>query len=361
MPPTKNKPKAPRKKKNAANSVRRSRRVFIIGAGVSASCGIAVAKDILRESLVRLDHRDSAKANTVHKLLKYLYPSFQQKLLNYPNIEDFLNLTEMARRFNSEEFIKSNLWSEPKIEGVQRTTLKAVTDYIWDLMQQKHALQVIKDFVRDHVRPGDTIITFNWDLTLERAIWDDPQSLSFWYSYPDTSDEDSVVLLKPHGSIDWFNKSDLPKATRVKGKVQSLDESVCVFTRFNFSDLPEMANYTPVIVPPLATKEFSQMVLKRTWRGVYKAVSQATSLNILGYSLPREDQFARLVLGRALRSNRLKIEKKSKRPLDVAVVNPDETAETTFRRLVGPGVRRFTFYQATFQNFVAGSHDQPED
>lgn len=285
--------------------------MFIIGAGVSASCGIAVAKDILRESIVRLDQRDSAKAGTVHKLLKYLYPSFQEQLLNYPNIEDFLNLNEMARRFNSEEFMKSNLWSGPKIEAVQRTTLKAVTDYIWDLMQQKHALQIIKDFVRDHVRRGDTIITFNWDLTIERAIWDDIQGLSFWYSYPDTPDEDGVVLLKPHGSIDWFNKNDLPKATRVKGKVQSLDDSVCVFTRFDFSDLPEMANYTPVIVPPLAAKEFSQAVLKRTWRGVYKAVSQATSLNILGYSLPREDQFARLVLGRALRSNRLKKLRKS--------------------------------------------------
>jgi hypothetical protein len=360
MPATKSKPNAPHKKKAVARPKRR-RRVFIIGAGVSASCGIAVAKDILRESIVRLHHRDSAKSDTVHRLLKYLYAGFQQNLLNYPNIEDFLNLTEMARRFNSEEFIKSSLWSDSKIEGVQQTTLKAVTDYIWELMQQKHALQVIKDFVRDHVRPGDTLITFNWDLTLERAIWDDPQGLSFWYSYPDASEDgESVVLLKPHGSIDWFNKKDLPKAKRVKGKVQSLDESVCVFTRFDFSDLPEMANYTPVIVPPLATKEFSQTVLKRTWRGVYKAVSQATSLTILGYSLPREDQFARLVLGRALRSNRLKVEKKAKSPLDVTVVNPDETTEITFRRLVGPSVRRFTFYQATFQNFVTGVQDQPE-
>jgi hypothetical protein len=68
-----------------------------------------------------------------------------------------------------------------------------------------------------------------------------------------------------------------------------------------------------------------------------------------------------MVLGRALRSNRLKVDNKSKPPLDVMVVNPDETIETTFRRLVGPEVRRFIFYQATFQNFVAGLQQESDD
>lgn len=62
--------------------------MFIIGTGVSASCGIAVAKDILRESVVRLHQRDSAKSDTVHRLLKYLYAGFQQNLFNYLRIKN---------------------------------------------------------------------------------------------------------------------------------------------------------------------------------------------------------------------------------------------------------------------------------
>jgi hypothetical protein len=121
-----------------------------------------------------------------------------------------------------------------------------------------------------------------------------------------------------------------------------------------------MSGCNPVIVPPVSAKEFSHKILKQTWRGIYKAVSNATELYILGYSLPKEDQFARLVLGRALRSNRIKVKKKDKRPLRVIVVNPDESVETTFRRLIGPNVPNFTFYQATFENFVVGAQDGEE-
>lgn len=333
------------------------RRVFIFGAGVSASCGIAVAKDILREAVGRLTQRDSEKSDRVHKLLKYLYPGFQRPALNYPNVEDFLNLLEMAKVFNSEEFIKSGLWPRSRLEEVESLTLKAVTDYIWERMQQGQGLEAMRRFVRDMVRAGDTFITFNWDLTLERSLWDDSDGLAFWYTYPPDSSEPSVSLLKPHGSIDWFRKADLPKAKTKGDTLQSLDDTASVFTRFNFADLPKMAGCTPVIVPPVSAKEFSHRILKRTWRGVYRAVSNATHLYVVGYSLPREDQFARLVLGRALRSNWLKVENKAKRPLHVVIVNPDESTETTFRRLVGPNVRNFEFHQTTFENFLAGRYD----
>jgi len=77
------------------------RRVYILGAGASASCGIALAKDILGESITRLDTKDASNSKRVTDLLSYLYPAFNEELRNYPNIEDFLNLLEMAKSFNS--------------------------------------------------------------------------------------------------------------------------------------------------------------------------------------------------------------------------------------------------------------------
>jgi hypothetical protein len=49
-------------------------------------------------------------------LLHYLYPNFDRQLRNYPNIEDFLNLIEMAKLFNSEEYIASQLWSVGRLD-----------------------------------------------------------------------------------------------------------------------------------------------------------------------------------------------------------------------------------------------------
>jgi hypothetical protein len=161
---------------------RSRRRVLIFGAGVSASCGIAVAKDILREAVGHLAQQDSDRAKRVHRLLKYLYPGFQRPALNYPNIEDFLNLLEMAKLFNSEEFMKSDLWPQEKLEEVERVTLKAVTDYIWKRMQEFRGGAALRTFVGEFVQASDTFITFNWDLTLERTLWDDSNRMAFWYT-----------------------------------------------------------------------------------------------------------------------------------------------------------------------------------
>lgn len=69
---------------------RRHLRVFVLGAGVSAACGVPVAKDIFRATMLRLVHKDEKKAEEVHRVLRYLYPGFDENLKNYPNIEDFL-------------------------------------------------------------------------------------------------------------------------------------------------------------------------------------------------------------------------------------------------------------------------------
>jgi hypothetical protein len=64
-------------------SLDRNPSVFIRGAGASGSCGIAVARDILREAMQRLARRNAEQADKVHDLLGYLYPGFSEDLSNF--------------------------------------------------------------------------------------------------------------------------------------------------------------------------------------------------------------------------------------------------------------------------------------
>ena len=345
------------KKRREKKSGHRYRgRVFVIGAGVSASCGIAVANQILREAVIRMEGTDSAKTDRIHDLLRYLYPNFDERLRNYPNIEDFLNLLEMAKRFNSEEFIASSLWSVPRLDEVKSHTLQAVTDYIWDRMADKGKYQRIRDFVQENLREGDTIITFNWDLTIERSLEEYRGDPGFLYTYSHKREDKRFTLLKPHGSIDWFEKSAIRGLVPEK-KVGRLDDELYYYPRFNRAEHPKLKEVPPVIVPPVALKEFGFDFLKRTWRFVYRAVSDATEFHIIGYSLPREDQFARLVFRRAIRNNILKARKRKERPAKVIVINPDPGAEGTFSHLAGRDVEDFDFRQALFEDYVAGLQD----
>ena len=319
------------------------RRVFVLGAGASASC------DILQEAVIRLGRRDATKKKLVDDLLSYLYPGFNADLKNYPNIEDFLNLLEMAKSFNSEEFIESSLWSKARLESVKDATMKAVTDYLWERIEKGDALTPMKLFAAKCLKFTDTVITFNWDVTLERGLWDREVDFRMPYTYRRKRQGKFIAILKPHGSIDWFRAKDLSK--RVISKTEILDDTVRLYPHFNFAKHPELAEVLPVIVPPLASKTFEYECLKKTWRSIYRSVADATELYIIGYSLPKEDQFARLVLRRALRSNLLRTNKGEKGRVRITVVNPDESTGVTFSRLAGPKVS-VTYYQAKLQDYV---------
>ncbi len=72
---------------------------------------------------------------------------------------------------------------------------------------------------------------------------------------------------------------------------------------------------------------------------------------VIGYSLPKEDQFARLVFRRAIRSNQLRVERGDKPPLRISVIDPDDTVAVTFMRLAG-SERGVTYFQARFEEYL---------
>lgn len=259
----------------------------------------------------------------------------------------------MAKQFNTEEFVTSERFSEKRIEKVGGIVLRALTDFLWKKMQSRDTLKPLLGFAESQIKPGDVVITFNWDVRIEQALYGHREEPPFHYFYSRELDQKQVFLLKPHGSIDWFLRNML--SDKGKGKeFANVDNRIAALNHFDFKQKPELAKLLPIIVPPMSVKEFGHLALKRTWRSIFRATSQATQLHIIGYSLPREDQFARFVFRRAIRQNFLNTERKRKTPLMIRVVNPDENVWTTFTRLVG-GTEKSTemeFKQTLFQDYV---------
>ena len=301
----------------------------------------------------RLEGKDAKAHREIEDCISYLYPSFNTALRNYPNIEDFLNLLEMAAEFNTESYISSSLWGPGRLTNVRQEVLRAVTSYLWDRTSDWN-LQPLRQFLGSCVVAGDTIVTFNWDITLEQAL-EKEGKFNFWYE-----PQSELILLKPHGSIDWFLRSQVPKDL-IKKAVRKIDGELCVYPEFNFAKYQKMGKVSPLIVPPVARKDFSLPFLMATWQRVYRAISRASRLYIMGYSLPKEDQFARFVLGRALRNNALKAERGKKKELLMTVVNPDEAVHVTFARLLGQGSAKFRFHQTTFDRFVTSVEEEELD
>jgi hypothetical protein len=163
--------------------------------------------------MIALPDQNPTAAKEVHSLLSYVYPDFEKAYRNYPNIEDFLNLIEMAQAFNSEEFIESDLWPQARIEAVKRTVLSAVTEYIWGFfVSPQPPCPQLDVFFDKRVPLGNVIITFNWDLTVERALAHRGSTVPVIRQYSKTKSPGSITLLKPHGSIDWFEDKAIVEA-----------------------------------------------------------------------------------------------------------------------------------------------------
>ena len=135
------------------------KRVFILGAGVSHSCGYPLAIDLLREffNSKEIEKKDKEK---ISNFIQALFPSFVTQYENYPNIEDVLSMVEVI--------IEEKITISELAKEVKRILLWGIANFLCKFSRNK---KPIEEFVT-YLQEGDSVITFNWDFLLEEAILD---------------------------------------------------------------------------------------------------------------------------------------------------------------------------------------------
>jgi hypothetical protein len=165
-----------------------------------------------------------------------------------------------------------------------------------------------------------TVITLNYDTLIESAV----QTLgltdtdgrlttpSHTYQHPvafeasgradaDRYDHrDSLRISKLHGSLSWYRTSE--------GQVVDLELWKDTFNsgqRMTASDLAArtIGLDSPLIVPPVLVKDgqLDHRVVRTNWRRAHEALANATTIAVLGYSMPTGDSQMASLLGTNLR------------------------------------------------------------
>jgi len=179
------------------------------------------------------------------------------------------------------------------------------------------------------MRSGDVVLSFNWDLLLESALTELRRDWNYELK------DNKLALLKPHGSVDWFDS----KTTTIKASLTSpVIEQIGRLRVFQYFRMPRLSSpVTPVIVPPLMRKEWKYKEFDRIWRCAWRALRTADEIHIIGFSLPPEDLHVRFVVRSAIRIN----EETRSTPLRITVVNPDRSVYLRFDRLMKSKVNYF--------------------
>jgi len=161
------------------------------------------------------------------------------------------------------------------------------------------------------------VLTFNYDTLVERAVNALPpvvhrgnstlQILGDHVTYPapaappaqimgDTGSphvRDSLQLLHLHGSLAWYwSSSDASGSTLIRVRERgALGGDSLYGSDDDFNATHTLDRY---LIPPVTSKEgyYGSYLAVSIWRAAKELMERASSLNILGYSLPLEDRAA---------------------------------------------------------------------
>lgn len=311
---------------------KRKFRIIFLGAGFSKPAGLPLASELWDELLKRSDTL-SGRAEKFHSDIEK-YIAFKNNCDGLDLKKESINFEEFIGFLDIEHFLGlrgSDTWSVDGNEGqvVIKTLIgEILTQY---MPSPKDIPDIYLEFA-SKLQPQDHVITFNYDVLLERSldVIGKPyrlfpnryQTIGRYVSTIDSS-KDEVIILKLHGSIDWFDKSgyiESEEAYRQQGLTTSPSHPVFNADRDfglkkvldgprqvndplnNMYKVAEIENLyrnnfmflaTPWILSPSTNKIIYASPLEEFWNGMGRSGSTNFGMAIIGYSLPGHDMYAR--------------------------------------------------------------------
>ncbi|MDH3975095.1 MAG: SIR2 family protein [Deltaproteobacteria bacterium] len=307
-------------------------RVIILGAGFSKPAGLPLAYELWDIILKRAKHLWGRADKLNDDIESYI--AFRRDCDGIELTREGIDFEEFLGFLDIEHYLGlrgSDTWSNDGNEG-QVVIKTLIGEILSSYMSQLDSIpELYLEFAR-RLQPQDYILTFNYDVLLERAL--DAvgkkyrlfptrySSVSRFSGTVDNNNEE-VTILKMHGSIDWFDKSrfidnikfrekeglsTLPSdpvfngvedwgiTQIVDGPRHKGDPLLNIHKVSRIEDLYKqnlMFMATPWILTPSTNKILYASTVEEFWRGLGRAGGSNFGMSIIGYSLPDHDSYAR--------------------------------------------------------------------
>lgn len=305
--------------------------VYILGAGFSAPAGIPVVRPFLSRmrqavSWLQAQGRDR-EARSIHEALRFRQraaSASHRVVVDPDNIEELFCLAsatdqgeklttdmtiaiaatiDFAAHNPSDRFLHSRdiavgptippprSWRLATDRVTSRQNMRVYSCPLYDLIVGL----MLGTFSTMPNGMRTSFISFNYDTVLEGAL----DSLGADYTYgfgnevnydPDARckhvrlpSSDTVAVLKLHGSMNWGNTG----------------RKITVYNRYDSQNLDKTP---PLLIPPTWRKVFRKE-LALTWDGAINALSTATRIIVIGFSLPPTDVHFKYLLAAGLQRN----------------------------------------------------------
>ncbi|MBF0465472.1 MAG: SIR2 family protein [Nitrospirae bacterium] len=293
--------------------------VYILGAGFSKGLGLPLQDDFLQTART-IYFKDTDKYKHFNNVFDYI--DKLSKIRNYVsismfNLENIFNLLEMNLFFTEGT-------KHEECELRKKDFIKLIADVLQELTPKPfrehptgmtihpgyhHYAAFLSLLLKD--KPTlhyDSIITFNYDLIVEASL-----RIINYYRINDNH------IPEPPISCDYMKSNENIRDKSIGGFDVPVDlKNTNSTLRLKLFKLHGSINWETkdgetFLVPPTWNK--SDTKIKDVWTEVYKELSTATRLIIIGYSFPETDIYAKSLLALAINNN--------KNLQNIYFINPD--------------------------------------
>lgn len=309
-------------------------RIFVLGAGFSKGAGLPLASELfplVKASIESENGKDTKFQRDLENYLRY------QKACGRTDVDEkSIDLEELMSFWDIEHFLwlrGSDTWSDEGNES-QLMVRKAIGRVIH--LRTPSIDNIPNQYLRfaEHLSVNDYVLSFNYDILLERALehvgkpyrlFPDRYKSIGRYSNEIDDEKKEVVLLKLHGSVDWFSNKqflDSRESLAAQGLVKTnlhtvfdnpsryVAEPLVDGIRPNDDPLSNIfrirdpdAYYrrdpgfnAPFLLSPSHVKFLYAPTLLDFWRGLNRAGGLNLGVSIIGFSLPAHDEYIRQIL-----------------------------------------------------------------
>jgi hypothetical protein len=323
---------------STTDSVAKKYSIYILGAGFSRPAGLPLANRLWPEILKRAKSTsDRAKQHFTKDLQAYIdYKKSCDAEILSPEAVQF---EEFMAYLDVEHYLclrGSDTWS-PDGNETQVLVKTFIGEILTEFTPQKEKIpSLYLEFAR-LLKPLDVVLTFNYDTLLERAL--DVEGIAyrlFPSRYQNVgngqaeidSSREEVVILKMHGSVDWFDRTqydDIEETRLARGlhpghehpvfsKAGELDlEPLTDGPRFHSDPLQRIYRVrnaeqlykskplflaTPLLLNPSPLKLVYSSIFQDFWKGLGRDGGLNFGMTIIGFSMPSQDEYLRQVIYR---------------------------------------------------------------
>ena len=316
-------------------------RIIILGAGFSVNAGLPLGAELSKALInhIQKDHdEDSPLSIDLQRYLNYRRRADDIELIpEQVDVEDFLSYLDIEHFLGLKG---SDTWSREGNKG-QILVKRFIGKYIHERTPLAGSLpQMYLDFA-DQLQPGDFVLTFNYDVLLERCLDQLGKSYRLFPTRYSSVGEDSgtvdtsmeeITILKMHGSVDWFEKTSFNSMQEsfIRQGHEDMIPTHAVFadeTKYKprpivdgprYPDDPLIDLYritdpdffychpdppeTPWILSPSRSKILYSPIVHAFWYGIGQSGGWNLGMAIIGFSLPNHDEYLRQALYLLLRN-----------------------------------------------------------